>query len=99
MRGHGHVAGRPVGFLVAWLLEGSSCDSKVQHWDKEMWARNLTLEARRAARAEVLSKTGGARAHESRTPTGSWRARGARVPRRSWCRSVLDSCHGDAFAQ
>eukprot|EP00971_Amphidinium_carterae_P351486 6492137-Amphidinium_carterae.2 len=49
-------AGRPVGFLAAWLLLGASCADKADHWNRAKWESALTHPVRVAARNDVLAK-------------------------------------------
>ena len=53
------VAGRPLGFMVCWLNMGAGCRHKTDHWERGRWQREFTLEARQAAREELLSLSGG----------------------------------------
>ena len=59
VRGHGLVAGRPLGFLACWVQHAALCDSKAQHWDKDVWRATFTQAARLTARRELLELPGG----------------------------------------
>eukprot|EP00971_Amphidinium_carterae_P350363 6491504-Amphidinium_carterae.1 len=52
-------AGRPVGFLVAWLKWGAECDSKAAHWDRDQWQAKLSHEVRLAGREDVNAEPSG----------------------------------------
>ena len=52
------VAGRPLGFLSAWLQMGRDCPDKANHWSKAAWSANLTHEARVAAREAFKRRAG-----------------------------------------
>eukprot|EP00971_Amphidinium_carterae_P348477 6490510-Amphidinium_carterae.1 len=54
------VAGRPLGFMKAWIDAGLALPSKEAHWDKDMWIRDLSEQATRlAARQTVQNAEGG----------------------------------------
>eukprot|EP00971_Amphidinium_carterae_P296703 5894053-Amphidinium_carterae.2 len=53
------VAGRPLGFLSAWLLHADLCSNKEEHWSKQWWTDTLTVKARTDARAELKTFTNG----------------------------------------
>ena len=59
LRHVGVVAGRPLGFLVCWILQSGACDSKAQHWDKDTWKEVFSLEARQKAREQLMGMPGG----------------------------------------
>eukprot|EP00971_Amphidinium_carterae_P205383 4076238-Amphidinium_carterae.1 len=51
--------GRPLGFLMAWLMWGQQCSDKAAHRNKEKWKAELTLDVRKKARQTLLALTNG----------------------------------------
>ena len=55
------IAGRPLGFLSAWLLTGGEHTTKAQHMNKGHWAQHFSHEFRTICRMALLEKEGGER--------------------------------------
>ena len=70
VRGHGLVAGRPLGFLACWIHHATSCADKTAHWERDGWRTHFSLEARQAARRALLELPGGTALAANERPRG-----------------------------